>query len=49
MLFAHQRAPLLAWGTILGGSWVVISVVKSIRGLISLLLTTHEPSSSLAN
>ena len=32
--------------TLLGGSWVVISgAIPHIRGLITLLITTHDPPS----
>ena len=41
---------LRSWGVVVGGSWVVISGVISrvtiaIRGLITVLITTHEPPS----
>ena len=50
----HQGFPLIFQGTVLGGSWVVISGVRSrvaivkthiIRGLITPLITAHEPPS----
>ena len=49
----HTGLQILLQG-ILGGSWVVISgvgsrvaiIITHIRGLISLVITTHEPLSS---
>ena len=46
---------MLTGVSLLGGSWVVISgviskvtiVISLIRGLIALLITTHEPPSNL--